>query len=453
MTNLIRIKKGLDIPLPGKADISHVESVEAQEYAIVPDDFPGVKWKAAVQSGDHIAQGAPLLFAKEYADLYLASPVSGEVKAVLRGERRHIDAVVVESSLTDDDKVIFDVANFSGGINTKSRQEIISLLCKSGVWPMFRQRPYDIVPDPQIIPRDIFVTAFDSAPLAAPLTDTSMQADLERGLEVMSVLTDGRVFLNIPYDSEITSRVAVINEFNGPHPSGNAGVQAAAIKPVNKGEIIWTMDARTVVRVGRLVRTGYADQTAEVAITGPEVKSPCMLHTMIGARVSSLLETHITGNTSVLRIISGNVLTGVRVSMETGFIRFPYRQITVINEGNHADEFMGWASLSPHKYSVKRSFVSKLSGKFGKLSFDARIRGGRRAPILSGEYDKVFPFDIYPEFLLRAIESGDIDKMEQLGIYEVAPEDFALPEFVDTSKQPLQAIVRKGLDYVRNELL
>ena len=249
--------------------------------------------------------------------------------------------------------------------------------------------------------------------------------------------------------SGITSRVAEVYEFEGPHPAGNVGTQIAAINPVNKGETVWTLDAETAARIGKLYTDGNLDFSTVVAITGPEAKSPHSVRTIIGASLKTLLKGAVAGNDT--RIISGNVLTGVKETAD-GFLRYPYRQITLIQEGEHADEFMGWASMNPRKFSVKHTFPAFLRGLTKPYDFDSRIKGGHRAMILSGEYDKVFPMDIYPEYLLKAILAGDIDKMEKLGIYEVAPEDFALPEFVDTSKNELQKIVREGLDNLRKEL-
>ena len=308
------------------------------------------------------------------------------------------------------------------------------------------------MPDPAVAPRDIFVTAFDSSPLAGPLISPQMQELHEKGLEVLARLTDGNVFLSVPYDSSLTSKAAKVYEFQGPHPAGNAGVQINKIKPVNRGETVWTLDSRTVVRIGTLFATGHIDSAAEVCLCGDMAQRPQYVDTRVGCSLRTLLAGGIKTGEGNVRTISGNVLTGIKEDPASGFLRYPYRQITLIAEGDKADEFMGWASLKPDHFSVKRSFPSFMLGKRGRYKFDSRLRGGQRAMILSGEMDKVFPMDIYPEFLLKAIMAGDIEKMEQLGIYEVAPEDFALPEFVDTSKEPLQQIVRDGLDKLRQEL-
>lgn len=440
MANHIKIKKGLDIPLQGKASGTTADDRESALFAITPDDFPGCTWKAVVKAGDSVAHGSPLLIDKASGTITLTSPVDGTVKEIHRGERRKIEFVSVEKG------VCTDKADFN---TSTEREQIRTTLQASGLWAMMRQRPFDIVPEAESTPRDIFVTAFDSAPLAPTILEDSLASYLEKGLEILKRLTDGYVYLGVRAGSGITSRVAEVYEFEGPHPAGNVGTQIAAIDPVNKGETVWTLDAETAARIGKLYTDGNLDFSTVVAVTGPEAKSPHSVRTIIGASLKTLLKGAVAGNDT--RIISGNVLTGVKETAD-GFLRYPYRQITLIQEGEHADEFMGWASMNPRKFSVKHTFPAFLRGLTKPYDFDSRIKGGHRAMILSGEYDKVFPMDIYPEYLLKAILAGDIDKMEKLGIYEVAPEDFALPEFVDTSKNELQKIVREGLDNLRKEL-
>ena len=239
-------------------------------------------------------------------------------------------------------------------------------------------------------------------------------------------------------------------DVTGPHPSGNAGTVIAAIRPVNKGETVMCLDIHTLMRIGATALTGHVPCNTVVALTGSEIKNPKMISCLIGSEISSLLAGEIKDDNRHHRIISGNVLTGIAVPAD-GYLRFPYTQITVIPEGDDVDEFMGWATLSPGKMSLSPSFPGHFLRR--KLfNPDARLQGGRRAMIMSGEYDKVMPMDILPEYLIKAILSRDIDRMEQLGIYEVAPEDFALAEYADTSKLELQKIVREGLDYMRKEL-
>lgn len=442
MAETIRIKRGLDIPLAGAPSKEVTPDIVSNLFAVCPDDFPGITWKAVVKPQDKVNAGDPLLIDKNSGKICLVSPVSGLVKEVNRGERRHINFISVEKS-GDQTKATIDSP-------CNSAEEIKEALLKSGLWAMMRQRPFDIVPELDSIPRDIFVTAFDSAPLAGDIIQKEDKESLESGLEALSKLTSGKVYLDIRYGQDFSSKVAIVTEFEGPHPAGNVGPQIAAIKPVNKGETVWTLDAMTAVRIGKLRAGKEIDFSTLVAVTGPIVKNPHLVKTLIGASIEGILHGFLD-STKGCRIISGNVLTGVKVK-EDGFLHYPYRQVTVIEEGDDADEFMGWASMDPGKYSVKRTFPAFLKGLTKPFNFDARIKGGRRAMILSGEFDKVFPFDIYPEYLLKAIMAGDIDRMEKLGIYEVAPEDFALPEFVDTSKQELQKTVREGLENLRREL-
>lgn len=444
MSETIKIKKGLDIHLDGGVEGKTMTLPASGLFGIVPDDFPGWKWRLLVKEGDSVAKGTPLLTDKMGRGICVVSPVGGVIEKVSRGERRKIEAIVIKSDGGQSESKPSKPAS-------TSRAEIVNALCESGLWALMRKRPYDYVPDPEVTPRDIFVTAFDSAPLAAPMIAPSMRDNLQAGIKILAKLTDGNVFLGVSPDSNFNTDAARVYEFVGPHPAGNVGVQIANIKPVNKKETVWALDARTVVRIGALFSTGTLDMEAEVAVTGPEAVNPAVVTTVVGVKLSSLLEGHVA-NPAEDRVISGNVLTGWRSSLENDFLRWPYRQVTVIKEGDNADEFMGWASINPKRFSVKHSFPAFLRGLKRPFDFDARVKGGHRAMILSGEYDKVFPFDIYPEFLIKAILAKDIDKMEQLGIYEVAPEDFALPEFVDTSKIELQKIVREGLKYLHDEV-
>ena len=445
MSHHFKIKKGLDIPLEGAPSGQVTTDLRTTLYGIVPDDFPGHTWKARVKPGDTVKRGSCLLSDKETDSIRLVSPVAGTVREIRRGERRKILAVTVEAFHEGerDESEKFDTA--------KNPETIRKTLLESGLWAMMRQRPFDTVPQADSVPRDIFITAFDSAPLTGPMLNVDDLPYLEEGVAVLATLTQGKVYIGTRPGSGLRSNAGEINEFEGPHPAGNVGVQIAAIRPVNKGETVWTLSARTACRIGRLFRDGHLDCRATVAVTGPEVENPHLVDTLVGAYLPTLLKGFIPEGKEGIRVISGNVLTGWTVNEKEDFLRYPYRQVTVISEGNHADEFMGWASMKPTKFSVKRTFPAFLRGLAKPFPFDARIKGGHRAMILSEEYDKVFPFDIYPEYLLKAILAGDIDRMEKLGIYEVAPEDFALPEFVDTSKIELQKAVREGLDKVRLE--
>lgn len=447
----VSLKKGLDLKLKGElpdAAAAASRKIVPAEVAVVPDDFPGLTPRPAVKPGDAVAAGQPVITDKNYPEICLAAPVAGTVADVVRGERRKLLRVVIAPDANAPEAK-------AAAVDCSDAESLKKALMNSGLWALMRQRPYDIVPDPAAVPRDIFVTAFDSAPLAATLLASPADAKeaLQKGIDALRLLTPGKVYVGIRPDSGFPElRGAVTVAFSGPHPAGNAGVQIAALAPVNKGETVWTLDAATLCRIGRFVATGKVDFTARVAITGSEVARPEIIDTVEGADIRSLLDGEIPAAPDHnLRIISGNVLTGTKVGRD-GFLRFPYRQITVIPEGDDVDEFMGWASNSLDKMSESRSFLSYfLPGR--RFAPDARIHGGRRAMIMSGLYDKVMPMDILPEFLIKAIIARDIDRMEALGIYEVAPEDFALAEYVDPSKLELQKTVREGLDFLHKELL
>lgn len=441
MSIKIKVKRGLDIPFEGKAT-GRLDSVRPDSIGMVPDDFHGHSWKCAVKEGQEIPEGAPLLFDKATGLIKIVSPAAGKIKEIRRGERRKILAVVVELADTDQPAVRYDLS--------LTEEKIRETLLDSGLWAMMRQRPFDIVPDPDSVPRDIFITGFDSSPLAPVLFDNTTIPYVEKGLEILGIIGGKKPYISTSSNNFHEFNNAENISMEGPHPAGNVGVQIAAVAPVNKGETVWTMDISNVFRIGKLYADGAISWKTHVALTGPEMPDPHMVQTIVGADIRQLLPSSVLERKG-LRVISGNVLTGIKVNPEEDFLHFPYHQITVIQEGEEADEFMGWASMSPDKFSIKRTFPAFLKGLSKPFPFDARIKGGRRAMILSGEFDKVFPFDIYPEYLLRAIQNGDIDRMEKLGIYEVAPEDFALPEFVDTSKHELQHTVRKALDNLREE--
>lgn len=443
----LKLKKGLNLNIAGAlpAGSDRVESAESPVYAICPDDFEGFTPKPAVKEGDSVAVGTPLLYDKNNNAIKLVSPVAGRVRAIVRGDRRRILRVEVEAANPAADSPAFPKAT--------DRDSAKALLAGSGLLAMMRRRPYAIIPDTADDVRDIFVSAMDTAPLAAPAgvySSIFTKEEYESGIALLAMITDGKVYFSHDASWTLgTLKGAEMVEVEGRHPAGNPGVQAANIKPVNKGETIWTLDLPTLGRIGRLHRTGTLETRTVVAVTGPEVTQPALVGCPIGTEISALLAGRLSDAQYHKRIISGNVLTGTAVDTD-GFLRYPYRQITVIAEGDDKDELLGWASMAPSKMSETRTFP----GHFLRRAFrpDARLNGGRRAMIMSGQYDKVIPMDILPEYLLKAIIAGNIEDMEKLGIYEVAPEDFAAAEYADTSKLPLQAIVRDGLDSLRKEL-
>lgn len=442
----LKLKKGLKLNISGAISADAVATtVMPAVIAVSPDDFTGLVPKAAVKEGDEVSAGSPLLYDKRHPEVKIVSPVAGKVRAIVRGDRRKIMRVEVECSGTTADN-----GTDSTPADANAAQ---NMLARWGLLAMMRQRPYDIVPTPGTTVRDIFVTAYDPAPLAASqavFSSLFSKEDYQSGVDFLKLVTEGNIYFCHSDDWTVGQLDGAVDvEVEGNFPAGNAGVLAANIAPVNKGEVIWTLDSCTLARIGRMVRTGVPEWRTIVAVTGPEVATPSLVKTVIGARIEPLIKGRLVKSAHNQRIISGNVLTGIAVQHD-GYLHFPYKQVTVIAEGNDRDEFMGWASFSPSKMSESRSFP----GHFLKKAFspDARLFGGRRAMIMSGEYDRYIPMDILPEYLLKAINARDIENMESLGIYEVAPEDFAAAEYADTSKIPLQSIVRQGLDYLRKEL-
>lgn len=437
---VFRLKKGCDLRLKGGISTAAVTPTDCREYAVIPDDFVGIVPRMDVKEGDTVKRGDLLFHDRQYPEIAITAPVAGIVKEIRRGERRKVEAVIIEKSNENVDARKFDV---SGDAKT--------ILLESGLWACMTQRPYAIVPTPETRPRDIFITAFDSAPLAPDFAVIlkGKEQFIQKGIDVLASLTDGKVYVSVKEGCELHVNNAEQNIFTGPHPAGNAGVQIANIKPVNKGEAVWALDIVTVARIGELFTTGEMHYDTIVAVTGSEIKAPRYVSCTMGASMESLLADNLAQKDN-LRIVSGNVLTGYTSSLDD-FLRFPYRQVSVIEEIENPGEFMGWASLSPKKFSIYRSFLSWLCPK-KRISLDSKLNGAERAIVMAGEYDKMLPMDIYAEFLIKSVIAFDIDKMEQLGIYEVAPEDFALCEYADTSKLELQRIMREGLDRLRKEM-
>jgi Na+-transporting NADH:ubiquinone oxidoreductase subunit A len=325
---------------------------------------------------------------------------------------------------------------------------------ESGLFGFFRQRPYDIIANPDDTPRGIFVSAFDTNPLAPDfeIVLKGNELDFQTGLSALAKIAPTTLSISASQTAQALTQVNNVDlyVFKGPHPAGNVGVQINRIRPVNKGEVVWTMAPEAVIFIGRLFNKGIVDLTRIIAVAGEEIVNPTYLRIMSGARISTIVKGRLKRKDHI-RIINGNVLTGVKAS-EDDYLGSFANMITVIPEGDDVNEFMGWIAPRFKQYSVSRTFFSWLSCSKKRFSIDARIKGGTRHMIMSNEYDKVFPMDIYPEYLIKAIITGNIDKMEAYGIYEVAPEDFALCEFVDSSKLELQRIVREGLDNLRAEM-
>ena len=449
MTNVIKVKKGLDINLKGKASDVMLNARPSATYALVPDSYNGIMPKVVAKVGDKVKAGSTLMIDKNRPEIKFASPVSGEVTAVNRGAKRKVLSVVVKP----DAQMVYEEFG-KKTVSSMKADEVKAFILDAGLWPLIKQRPYDIVANPASQPRDIFVSAFYSAPLA-PNFDfilKGQEADFQTGLDALAKLTAGKVYVGVRRGSIAAKANGVeIVEVEGPHPAANVGVQINQVKPINKGEVVWTVNPDDVIVIGRLFNKGIVDLTRLVVLTGSETTERGYIKTIAGCTIESLVAGKLLEGNEHLRVISGNVLTGTKVGKED-YLRAYDNQITVIPEGDDNDEFFGWAVPGFNKYSTSHSYLTWLIGRNKEYVLDARIKGGRRAMIMSNEYDKVFPMDIMPEYLIKAILAFDIDKMENLGIYEVAPEDFALCEFVDTSKLELQKIVRDGLNQLYKEM-
>ncbi len=446
MAKVVKLKSGLNLCLAGAAAPKVEKTVVSDTVAIVPDNYHGVVPKVVVKPGDKVQVGTSVMYDKNHPEVQFVSPVSGEVVAVERGERRKVMKIVIKSD-GKSDAVVFDKAS--------SAVEVKELLLRAGMWAYIKQRPYDVIADPTVEPRDIFVTAFDNAPLAPAYAYEMLNGDdakaLAEGLAALKLLTQGKVYVGVADGSNLNVPAGVeVVAFKGNFPACNAGVQAHNIAPVNKGETIWTLNALDVVVMGRLLLNGRVDMMRTVAVTGSEVATPAYVRALPGTPMADLLAGNIIAGDYARRVISGNVLTGTNVSLD-GYLGAYHSQVTVIPEGNDTHEFLGWALPGCKALTTSRTFLSRWIPTRNSKP-DARLHGGERAIIMSEEYDRVFPMDILPEYLVKAVIAFDIDRMEQLGIYEVAPEDFAACEFVDTSKLPLQQIVRDGLDALRKEM-
>lgn len=445
MANTIRIKNGLNINLIGEAK-KDISAIDAGFYAIKPTDFLGVFPRLLVKEGDAVKAGTPLFIDKYRENIIFTSPVSGVIEEISRGDKRVLEEIRIKSG----DKPEFE--DFGKTDPSKSsREEIIEKLLKSGAWSMIRQRPYTIIANPSDTPKAIFVSGFDTAPLAPDFSMIVKEslADFQIGLDVLSKLAGGSVKLGLPGGKSDFPKVsnADITYFEGPHPAGNIGTQIHKTNPINKGEIVWVVNLQDVIIIGRLFAKGIYDTSIIVPLCGSEVKNPKYFKTYKGASVKSLVKNNL--NEGNVRIISGNVLTGTRIKAD-GYLGFYHNMFTAIPEGNYF-EFFGWALPGLNKFSFSKSFFSYLTPN-RKYRLDTNFHGAERAYVMTGQYEQVFPMDIYPMQLIKACLAENIEMMENLGIYEVDEEDFALIEFIDTSKTEIQSIIRKGLDLLRKEM-
>lgn len=447
MSETIKLRKGLNIKLKGGA-VTELETIQLPTtIALKPTDFPGLTPKLKVKTDALVKAGDAVFSDKYHPEILITAPAGGKVVSVNRGERRKILEVVIETD-TNAGSVEFKKAD----PNSLSGEEIKELLLTSGMWPFIKKRPYGIIASPDEKPISIYISTFDTAPLAPDYNFVlkGQMGTFQTGINALAKLTTGKVYLGINANSSFSAvKNVVINTFEGPHPAGNVGIQIHNTNPINKGDVVWTLNVQDVLFIGRLFETGKVDFGKIIALTGSEVEKPKYYKTLIGVPVASVVNGKLNKADYKQRIISGNVLTGARVKTP-GYVGFYDSQVTVIPEGDNY-EFLGWAKPRLNKFSFSKSYFSWLT-KGKSYVADANLNGEERAFVVTGQYEKVVPMDILPVHLLKAIIADDIDKMEQLGIYEIIEEDLALCEFVCTSKIEVQKLVREGINLMIKEL-
>ncbi len=447
MGKTIRVRKGLDIKIKGPAEKKIHDTTIANIFALKPEDFPGLTPKLLLKEGAKVKVGTEIFYSKANESIRFVSPVSGTLKEIVRGAKRKILAITIEA----DTEMTYESFDTSGDVK--------EVLLKSGLWPLIKQRPLDKIANPNEEPKAIFISGFDSHPLAPDYEFLlrGKEKELQKGIEALKTLTKGKVNVTVEHANASAGvfakvRGAEIHSITGKHPIGNVGTQIHHIDPINKGETVWTVNALDVARIGKFFEEGKLDFSKTIAVTGSEVARPAYYNVQSCANVSNVLDGNIESHNS--RVISGNVLTGKTIDRKDGYLGFYDNQITIIPEGDEHKFFLtkGWLSLGLNKLSANRVYPSSLF-KNKVFDVDTNTNGEERAFVISGEYDKVFPWDIMPVQLLKSILTNDIDGMENLGIYEVAPEDFALCEFVCSAKINSQKIVREGLGVIEKECM
>ncbi len=449
MSKDIRIKKGLDIKLLGGAEKTVENAIISNTYSVKPEDFHSIIPKLIAKEGAKVKAGETLFYNKDIEAMKFVSPVSGEVTEVKRGERRRIMSIKITA---DKEQTYLDYGKFD---MSKDAEALKAHLLASGCWAFIKQRPYDVIANPDVSPRDIFISGYNTAPLAADLDFVleGKEAELQAAVTALSKLTEGSV--HVALGKGTASPLANLNDIStytvsGPHPSGNVGTLINKIGPVNKGETVWTINSQDLVVIGELLLTGKFNAERTVALAGSSVKKPRYFKTKIGAEVSTMIYDNGVDKDGNDRVISGNVLTGKQVSPD-GHLDYYNNVITVIPEGDDY-EFFGWNKPIFNKVSTSRALTFSWLNPNKKYDLNTNTNGEHRAFVITGSYESVFPLDIYPMQILKACKYQDLDEMEALGMYEVAPEDFALTEFICVSKQPHQQIIREGLDLMLKEI-
>ncbi len=480
MSETITIRKGLDLPIDGAAELRLTDACNIATYAIKPTDFVGLTPRLTIEEGNMVRVGDTLFVDKRDERIRFTSPVDGHVKAIVRGEKRKLLEVIVEA----DGKSVGSMGSDDKSAPTpvmQTAEGIKAAMLQCGLWTLLRQRPFGTIANPDDNPKAIFVSAFSSVPMA-PNYDFALQGRetlFAKGIEALAKLTGGKVHVcfrsNQPLARQFnnsTNKQLNIHFIEGPHPAGNIGTQMAHIDPINKGEVVWTMAAQDAAVLGELVTTGVYRPERVIAVAGPNIKNPHYYRVKAGACLANItaaqmldpdfpkMEAHDT--TAKNRVISGNILSGTQIAFN-GFLGAYDDLVSILPEGDHYD-FMGWLMPGFRKFSFSRTFLSGFMPKstfkplgitlprFENLwKFDTNTHGDVRPLVFTGNFERVFPFSIYPTQLIKACIVGDIELMENLGIYEVEPEDFALCEFIDTSKTDIQQIIREALEKLRKE--
>lgn len=444
MSKIVKLKKGFDLNLVGKAPLEFIQVAAATTFAIKPTDFPGIQRpKVLVNEGDTVKAGTPILLDKAMDQVIYASPVSGEVVEIKRGDKRKLleIKILADATVTHEKSGALDL--------NQDRAALASKLAASGVWPNLIQRPFGIVANPADSPKAIFVSGFDTHPLApeVPFLLQGEERYFQAGIDALAKLTSGKVHLNVDGSKAVPAifsgvKNAQINQFSGPHPAGNVGTQIHHLDPINKGDIAWTIAPYGVVQFGKFVLEGIYDASKVIALAGSEMSQRGYVKTFTGANVSTFVGGKAQADS--LRIIAGNVLTGEKVDAQ-GYLGFYHNQVTVIPEGKY-EEFLGWLKPSSSKLSFHKAIGMFSFLNRGEFKVDTNTHGEERPFVVSGVFEKVMPMDILPTYLFKAIVTEDFDEMEELGLYEVIEEDVALCEFVDPSKNELQELVRHGIE-------
>jgi len=448
MSKDIRIKKGLNIKLVGEAEQKTTEISTSGVYALKPEDFHGITPKLIAKEGTEVKAGEALFYSKSDERILFPSPVSGKVTEIVRGAKRKILTMKILADGKQDYKDFGkqDVDKLSG-------EEVKTHLLASGCWPFIKQRPYDVIANPNQAPKGIFISAYASAPLAADYDYTlaGKEKELQAAVTALSKLTEGKVHVSVGKNTNSPFNGLnniELHKVSGPHPIGNVSTQISSIDPINKGEVVWIATPQDLVIIGELLLTGKFNATRTIALTGSHFETPSYVTALAGATIGDVVAKNLKDDNT--RIISGNVLSGSHVQAD-GFLGYYDNQITAIQEGDDY-EFFGWNKPVFNKISMSRALTFSWLNPKKKYDLNTNTNGEHRAFVVTGTYEKVFPLDVYPLQFLKACMYKDLDEMENLGGYEVAPEDFALTEFICVSKQPHQKIVREGLDLMKEEL-